>query len=258
MSAYLEVRDLRVRYPGPRRSQVTVLDGVDLTVARGRSLGLVGETGCGKSTLAKVICGLLAPTAGQVLLAGTPLPVRRDPVTARRIQMVFQDPSSSLNPRRTVGGILTELLRVHGLRTGAAARDRAAELLELVELPADVLDRYPAALSGGQRQRIGIARALAVEPEVLLADEAVSALDVSVQATVLRLLARLRAELGLTLLFISHDLGVVRAVSDDVAVMSGGRIVEHAPVGRLFEAPVHEYTRALLAAVPRLDPVGMP
>ncbi len=253
MTAHLEVRDLRVSYPGARRARVTVVDGVNLQVQRGRSLGLVGETGCGKSTLARAICGLVAPSAGEVLLDGTPLPVRRDRATARRVQMVFQDPTSSLNPRRTVGGVLVELLHAHRLRAGSAARDRAVELLELVELPPAFLDRYPAALSGGQRQRVGIARALAVEPEVLLVDEAVSALDVSVQATVLRLLDRLRAQLGMTVLFISHDLGVVRAVSDDVAVMRGGRIVEQAPVARLFSAPDHEYTRALLAAVPRLD-----
>jgi ABC-type glutathione transport system ATPase component len=258
MSPHLEVRGLCVTYPAGRRSMFTAVNGVDLQVPRGHALGLVGETGCGKSTLARAICGLVAPSAGAVLLDGVELPARRDARTARRVQMVFQDPTSSLNPRRTIGGILVELLRTHRLRTGADARERAAELLELVELPRGVLDRYPAALSGGQRQRVGIARALAVEPEVLLADEAVSALDVSVQATVLRLLDRLRADLGLTVLFISHDLGVVRAVSDEVAVMLGGQIVERAPVDQLFRAPTHDYTRALLAAVPRLTVAGRP
>jgi oligopeptide/dipeptide ABC transporter ATP-binding protein len=260
----LEVRGLAMHFPlnaslvrRQRGAEVDVLravDGVDLTVARGEALGLVGESGCGKSTLGRCIVGLYEPTEGQVLVEGTPLPAKRTAPDRRRLQMVFQDPYSSLNPRMTVHQALAELLRVHHLvpRSGVDARCR--ELLDLVGLPPSALDAYPRQFSGGQRQRISIARALALEPEILIADEPVSALDVSVQATVLNLLADLRQRLGLTMLFIAHNMAVVRHVCDRVAVMYLGRIVELASGEQLFADARHPYTQALLRAVPRLAP----
>ena len=230
------------------------VDGVDLTVARGEALGLVGESGCGKSTLGRCIVGLYEPTGGEVLVEGQAMPAKRKAADRRRLQMIFQDPYSSLNPRMTVRQAISELLRVHNLvpRSGIDARCR--ELLDLVGLPASALDAYPSQFSGGQRQRISIARALALEPEILIADEPVSALDVSVQATVLNLLADLRQRLGLTMLFVAHNMAVVRHVCDRVAVMYLGRIVELAPRDELFSNARHPYTQALLRAVPRLEP----
>ena len=228
------------------------VDGVDLTVDRGVALGIVGESGCGKSTLARALAGLTPLTAGALRYAGSPLGPRRDAAARRRIQMVFQDPASSLNPRMKIGAMLGELLRVHELVPAGQVRARTVELLELVGLPSSVLDVTPRRLSGGQRQRIGIARALAVEPELLIADEAVSALDVSVQAAILNLFVDLRRRLDLTMLFISHDLAVVRSVCDRVAVMYLGRVVEEGPTNQLFADPQHPYTKALLAAAPRL------
>jgi oligopeptide transport system ATP-binding protein len=260
----LEVRGLAMHFPlndslvrRARRVPVDVLravDGVDLTVARGEALGLVGESGCGKSTLGRCIVGLYTATKGQVLVEGHALPAKRTAADRRRLQMVFQDPYSSLNPRMTVRQALAEVLRVHDLvpRSGIDARCR--ELLDLVGLPPSALDAYPRQFSGGQRQRISIARALALEPEILIADEPVSALDVSVQATVLNLLADLRKRLGLTMLFVAHNMAVVRHVCDRVAVMYLGRIVETAPSEQLFSDARHPYTQALLRAVPRLAP----
>ena len=257
----LSIQSLCVDYsPRSRWRKRTVepaLNDVSLDVERGGSLGVVGESGCGKSTLARTIVGLQAPTSGRVLLDGVPLGASRDRQTRRRVQMVFQDPSSSLNPRRTVGATLSELLSVHGLAHDDP-QARCRELLELVELPSSALQVYPAGLSGGQRQRVGIARALAVNPDILIADEAVSALDVSVQASIMVLLARLRAELGLTMLFISHDLAVVRHVTERTIVMSWGRIVEDRPTTDLFADPQHEYTQKLLAAAPRLEVATSP
>ena len=260
----LEVRDLAMHFPlnksaarRARRAQIDVLravDGVDLSVARGEALGLVGESGCGKSTLGRCIVGLYVPTAGQVLVEGKAMPGKRAAADRRRMQMIFQDPYSSLNPRMTVRQALTELLRVHKLVPRAGIDARCRELLDLVGLPASALDAYPSQFSGGQRQRISIARALALEPEILIADEPVSALDVSVQATVLNLLADLRQRLGLTMLFVAHNMAVVRHVCDRVAVMYLGRIVELAPGDELFANPRHPYTQALLRAVPRIDP----
>jgi len=260
----LEVEDLHLHYvktAGVRRREVSTLralDGVDLAVPRGSALGIVGESGCGKSTLARAIVGLAAPTAGRIRLDGRELGPRRDAATVRAVQMVFQDPGSSLNPALSVGSVLTELLRRHGLGGGAGGTEaRCAELMDLVNLPARTLGARPHELSGGQRQRVAIARALAVEPELLIADEAVAALDVSVQATVLNLLADLRRELGITLVLISHDLAVIRQVCDQVAVMYLGRVVETASAAALFAEPRHPYTRALLAAVPRLGTGGV-
>ncbi|SFR68912.1 oligopeptide transport system ATP-binding protein [Agromyces sp. CF514] len=262
MSAHLEARGLRVSYRtgsalaarlrGRPVPVLHALDGVDLVVERGSAVGIVGESGCGKSTLARAIVGLVELDGGALALDGEPLPLKRSRAQTRRIQMVFQDPSASLNPSMTIGQTLGELLRVHRMVPAADVTRRSAELLELVELPTSLLAAYPRRLSGGQRQRVGIARALALEPEILIADESVAALDVSVQAAILNLLERLRAELGLTLLFISHDLAVVRHLTERVVVMTAGRIVEDRPTEELFRDPHHPYTAALLAAAPHL------
>lgn len=255
----LACEDLHVHYrlggaPGRRAPRVRAVDGVSLALRRGETLGLVGESGCGKSTLARALLRLVEPTSGTVRFDGTELtglPEARLRPLRRRMQMIFQDPSASLDPRMTVGAQVGEALAIHGLPAGPGP---VAALLGRVGLEAEHAGRYPHALSGGQRQRVGIARALAVAPELLVADEAVSALDVSVQAQILGLLQDLRDEAGLTLLFISHDLRVVEHVSDRVAVMYLGRIVEELPADRLFAEARHPYTRALLAAVPYPDP----
>jgi oligopeptide/dipeptide ABC transporter ATP-binding protein len=228
------------------------VDGVDLEIRRGEALALVGESGSGKSTLAQALAGLLPADRGEIRFDGRPLPARRSRADRRRIQMVFQDPYSSLNPRLTVGGMLRELLRVHHVVPRRQVGAFSAELLTLVGLGEADLSAYPRQFSGGQRQRVAIARALALRPDVLVADEPVSALDVSVQATILNLLRDLRNDLGLTLLLISHNLAVVRHLCDRVAVMYLGRIVEVAPTEQIFSAPRHPYTRGLLAAIPRL------
>ncbi|HEX5259951.1 MAG TPA: ABC transporter ATP-binding protein [Gaiellales bacterium] len=260
----LKVRDLRMEFPlnatlarRLRRSDLEVLravDGVDLEIERGEVLGLVGESGCGKSTLGRCLVGLYEPTAGEIRFDGATLPARRDKATRRRMQMVFQDPYSSLNPRMTVRQTLGELLRVHHVVPRNQVDARCKELLDLVGLGPRSLDAYPRQFSGGQRQRVSIARALALEPDLLVADEPVSALDVSVQATVLNLLDSLRELLGLTILFIAHNMAVVRHVCDRVSVMYLGRIVETARTPDLFADPRHPYTRGLLSAVPRLTP----
>jgi oligopeptide/dipeptide ABC transporter ATP-binding protein len=228
------------------------VDGVDLRIERGEALALVGESGSGKSTLARALTGLLRPDRGEIRLDGRTLPARRSRADQRKIQMVFQDPYSSLNPRLTVGSMLHELVRVHHIVPSAEVDAYSKELLGLVGLGEEALHAYPRQFSGGQRQRVAIARALALRPELLIADEPVSALDVSVQATILNLLQDLRAELGLTLLLISHNLAVVRHLCDRVAVMYLGRIIEVAPTETLFAAPRHPYTRGLLAAIPRM------
>lgn len=262
MTRFLEVIGLEVRYgldPGPigralkgRPPELRAVDGVTLRLDRGVALGLAGESGCGKTTLARTIVGLQRPTAGSIHLAGRQLGSDRDRQTRRRIQMVFQDPASSLNPARTVRQMLSELLRVHAIVPPTEVERRCQELIESVELSRSLLDAYPPRLSGGQRQRVGIARALAVEPEVLVADEPVAALDVSVQAGVLNLLGHLRASLGLTVLLISHDLAVLRHVCDRVAVMYLGRVVEEGATEDVFERSRHPYTKALLRAAPRI------
>jgi peptide/nickel transport system ATP-binding protein len=257
----LEIEDLQVVHGGGgppwRRSQPPpALGGISLSVRSGEVLGIVGESGAGKSTLARCVVGIQAPTAGTLRFRGEPLRPANDPVQRRAIQMVFQDPYASLNPSMTVGAMLTELLRVNRLAVDRrSARARAVELLGLVGLPPAALDRRPRSFSGGQRQRIGIARALALQPALLVADEPVSALDVSVQAAVLKLLKRLQDELDLTIILISHDLAVVRQLCDHVVVLRNGLIVESAAVGDLFDAPREAYTRELLAAAPDLPPL---
>jgi oligopeptide/dipeptide ABC transporter ATP-binding protein len=235
---------------------MSAVDGVDLALAPGEALALVGESGCGKSTLARTVVGLLQPQAGTVAIDGRPVR-RRSRAERRRVQMVFQDPSSSLNPRLRVRYVLAELLRVNGVVPARHVERRCRDLMTSVGLGADTLDSFPATLSGGQRQRVSIARALALRPQLLVADEVTSALDVSVQAQVLALLLDLKEELGLTLLFISHNLAVVRQVCDRVAVMYLGRIVEEGPTADVFADPRHPYTRLLLASVPRIDEVNL-
>jgi ABC-type oligopeptide transport system ATPase subunit len=241
---------------------IHAVDGIDLDIARGETLGLVGESGSGKSTTGRAILRLIEPTSGTVefdgedVLAMDPAALRR---FRRRAQIVFQDPYGSLNPRLRVGDAIAEVLQVHGLAGDARGRaERVTELLSLVGMEPGHASRYPHEFSGGQRQRIGIARALAVEPEFIVCDEPVSALDVSVRAQVINLLADLQGRLGLTYLFIAHDLALVEHVSDRVAVMYEGRIVELASVEQLYGAPEHAYTRALLSAIPRPEPRRRP
>jgi oligopeptide/dipeptide ABC transporter ATP-binding protein len=250
----LEAVDLVKRYPVRGTDAVVhALNGVSFTLAPGETLGIVGESGCGKSTLARVLVRLEDPTSGRVLLDGVDLTALRGRALRahrRHIQMVFQDPFSSLDPRQSVGAALDEVLAVHGLRRPG----RVEELLDLVGLPAEFARRLPHEMSGGQRQRVGIARALAPEPRVLLLDEPVSALDVSVRAEVMNLLAHLRDELGLAQVFISHDMAMVRQISDRVAVMYFGRVVEEGGWREVLTDPLHPYTAGLRAAVPVPDP----
>ncbi|WP_240802707.1 ATP-binding cassette domain-containing protein [Streptomyces sp. A0642] len=235
-----EVEDVRHVF-GRGGSALAAVDGVSLTVRRGETLGIVGESGSGKTTLGRMLVGLLEPTSGRI-------------GRTARVQMVFQDPVSSLNPRRSVGESVADPLRARGERDEGVIRARVRDLLERVGLDPDQYHRYPHEFSGGQRQRVGIARALAAEPELIVCDEAVSALDVTTQAQVTALLAELQRELGLALVFIAHDLAVVRQVSDRVAVMRRGRIVEEGPVEQVYAEPRDPYTKQLLAAVPALDP----
>jgi ABC-type oligopeptide transport system ATPase subunit len=259
MSDLLVVEDLQVHFGGRRGAEVVkAVDGVSLTVRRGETLGLVGESGSGKSTTGLALLRLVEPTGGRVVLDDIDVRAlgRRELRTLRRrMAMVFQDPYASLNPRRTVGDSVAEPLEVHGLHKGRR-RDRMRELFSLVGLAEDFVDRHPHELSGGQRQRVGIARALAVEPDLLVLDEPIASLDVSVQAQVLNLLVRLQRELSLTYLFIAHDLAAVAHVSDRVAVMRLGEIVEQGEAETVYTSPQHPYTQELLAAVPQPDPAA--
>jgi oligopeptide/dipeptide ABC transporter ATP-binding protein len=237
--------------------QVQAVDGVSLTITRGQTLGLVGETGCGKSTLARCIAGLIPVTSGKVTFEGsdiTNLSRRAMQPYRREIQMIFQDPYGSLNPRRRVGSIIGEPFAVHKTATGAERKRKVQDLMSRVGLNPEHFNRFPAEFSGGQRQRIGVARALALQPKLIICDEPVSALDVSIQAQVLNLLADLQDDFGLSYLFIAHDLEVVRHVSHDVTVMYLGRIAESGPKGPVYDSPRHPYTNALLSAVPSADP----
>jgi oligopeptide transport system ATP-binding protein len=261
----LELRGLRMHFPVTegmiaRRhiGDVKAVDGVDLTIRRGETLGLVGESGCGKTTMGRCILRLEKPTAGEIRYDGVDIArLGRKELVAlrRRIQVIFQDPYSSLNPRQKVGSIIAEPMKVHGVEPDPARRTaRVHELLSLCGLNPNFADRYPHEMSGGQRQRVGIARALALEPEFIVCDEAVSALDVSIQAQIINLLEDLRDKFNLTYLFIAHDLSVVRHLCQRVAVMYLGRVVELADCDELFDNPLHPYTQALLAAVPVPDP----
>jgi peptide/nickel transport system ATP-binding protein len=271
MTALLEVRDLTVHYPLPfgigeimtrsPRRVVQAVNGVNLRLERGETLGLVGESGCGKSSLGRAILRLIEAKSGRVLFDGTDvLALDKAGLFAfrKRAQMVFQEPHASLNPRLTVAETLAEVLRVHRVCPRAAIEARVPELLEAVGLSADLGARRAAALSGGQCQRVAIARALAMGPELLISDESVSALDVSIQAQILNLFMRLKREMDLTMMFISHDLSVVRHVCHRVAVMYLGRIVEFGPTEQIFRDPKHPYTQALLRAIPRMDPDAEP
>jgi len=265
MSALLEINDLKKHFPVGRgflkpAAWVYAVDGVSFEIARGETLALVGESGCGKSTVGRAILKLFEVTAGQVVLDGQ----RIDDLSAgalwpmrRRMQVVFQDPFSSLNPRMRVKDIVAEPIRNFGLAASSTDLDtRVGALLDRVRLPRDAADRWPHEFSGGQRQRIGIARALAAEPDLIICDEAVSALDVSVKAQIINLLQDLQRELGLAMLFISHDLAIVEHMTHRVAVMYLGKIVEIAPKRAVFSAPQHPYTQALLSAVPVPDPTA--
>jgi oligopeptide/dipeptide ABC transporter ATP-binding protein len=257
--ALLEIRDLTKYYPvraglfGRAKQYVKAVDGVSLAIDKGETLGLVGESGCGKTTLGRCVVRLIEPSSGSIAfegqeLAALPAPAMRD--MRRKMQIIFQDPYASLNPRMRIGEIIGEGLRIHNLARGDERKTRVKELLTRVGLRAEYYGRYPHEFSGGQRQRIGVARALAVNAKFIVADEAVSALDVSIQVQILNMLLDLQREFGLTYLFISHDLRVVEHVSDRVAVMYLGKVVEIAPAAKLYSEGRHPYTRALLSAVP--------
>ncbi|WP_274426030.1 ABC transporter ATP-binding protein [Chelativorans sp. YIM 93263] len=250
----LEIQNLSKTYPGAEGKPVQAVSDVSLSVEPGEVVGIVGESGCGKSTLGRSLLRLIQPSGGRILFEGkdiTDLSRHQLKTFRRDMQIVFQDPFGSLNPRHTVGTIISEPLKVHGIGTREKQKARVDELLSIVGLPEDAASRYPHKFSGGQRQRIAIARALALEPKLLVADEAVSALDVSIQSQIINLIADLQKRLSLAILFISHDLSVIRHVSDRIAVMYLGRIVEIGPAEEIMNAPKHPYTQALISAIPR-------
>jgi oligopeptide/dipeptide ABC transporter ATP-binding protein len=262
--ALLDVRDLKVQFMAReqftatrKRSRIRAVDGVSFAIQRGEVLGLVGESGCGKSTISRAILQLIPISGGDIYFNGQNLCTLNEKEMRRfrrRIQIIFQDPYASLNPSMTVYQTIAELLSIHHIAEGREKRDRVEEMLGVVELDPDFIDRYPHEFSGGQRQRISIARALIINPEFLVADEPVSALDVSVQAQIINLLQELQDKFDLTYLFISHDLSVVRHISNHIAIMYLGKIVELAPTDELFHNPLHPYSKALLSAVPIPDP----
>jgi len=254
----LEVSEIAVDYGSGRRRSRAVT-GVSFSIERGKTLGLVGESGSGKTTIGMAVLGLVALASGEIRFRGRPvhgLSARQRRELGKARQVIFQDPYSSLDPLRTIGYSLTEPARFHGM-TGSAALERARDLVRKVGLDESALARFPAQFSGGQRQRIAIARALMTEPEFIVCDEPVSALDLSVQADVMNLLTSLQQELGLSLLFISHDLTIVRQISDDIVVLRAGEVVESGPTEQLFEAPREPYTRTLLASVPNATRAGL-
>jgi oligopeptide/dipeptide ABC transporter ATP-binding protein len=259
----LRVEDLKIHFPIKggvllrSRGENKAVDGISLTIENGETLGLVGESGCGKSTLGKAIVRLLEPTAGRIEFDGREVthlsrsamkPIRRE------IQMIFQDPAESLNSRHTVGNLISEAFEIHEIGEPAWRRERVLELLAHVGLPASSVDRFPFEFSGGQRQRIGIARAVALEPKLIVCDEPVSALDVSIQSQILNLMLTLQEEMGLSYLFIAHDLAVVKHISDRIAIMYLGRLMEVGGADEVYAHPKHPYTRALIAAIPEPDP----
>lgn len=258
----METRHLKKWFPiagslGKGKACVKAVEDVNLTIRKGETLGIVGESGCGKSTLGRLLLRLIEPTEGEILFKGkdiNQLSAEEMRQTRRYMQMVFQDPYASLNPRMRVGNILSEPYLIHGLCSAKEARQKAENLLEMVGLGADSLKKFPHEFSGGQRQRICIARALAVNPDMIVCDECVSALDVSIQAQIINLLMKLQKELGVALVFISHDLRIVRHISTNVAVMYLGQVVESGPKEQLFAHPTHPYTKALLSAVPISKP----
>jgi len=257
MAELLAAEDLVKRFPIKGGGAIRALNGVGLTLGAGETLGIVGESGCGKSTLGRVLLRLIEPTSGRVAFDGEDLLALGAARLRRRrrdMQLIFQDPFASLDPRMTAADIVGEPLAIHRVGTRGERARAVARLIELVGLPPEAGGRYPHEFSGGQRQRIGIARAIALEPKLIVADEPVSALDVSIQAQILNLLAELRRRLGFATLFISHDLAVVRHIADRVSVMYLGEIVESGPVERVFEQPAHPYTRALVSAIPVPDP----
>jgi oligopeptide/dipeptide ABC transporter ATP-binding protein len=256
--ALLEVEDLGVKFTlgggwlGAGKQVLQAVAGISLAIARGETLAVVGESGCGKTTLGRAVIGLYKPSAGRIRFRGETVDATRSRPMRRAVQMIFQDPYGSLNPRMPIGDVIAEPLKIHGMGSRAERRERARELIQLVGLPIDALNRYPHQFSGGQRQRIAIARALGPVPEIIIADEPLSALDVSIQSQILNLMGDLKDRNGLAYLFISHDLAAVHHIADRVAVMYLGRIVEIGTRDALFGRPSHPYTQALIAAIPRV------